>query len=1290
MVERALVRVFRDREPIGVGFLVSEDMILTCAHVIGDEDEVEVDFPVLGETVRARVVHRPEGVDAIGLRLDRTPTRARAVRVVAEDDIRDHRVRTFGVPDRRPDGVWSQGVVRGVIAGGRIHIEDDRTHGLPMLQGFSGGPVIDDDLGAVVGMVVEVEARREHRIGYALSGAALHDAWPELAAITNQPSPFRGLEPFQPGDAEYFFGRAERARELKERLDRDGVLVVTGPSGCGKSSLVLAGLVPALPEVVIVRPATGSSPWAALATALGAEDITADRVEDAVNRLIIRKDLRRLTLVVDQFDEALTRFPDESADLLDALLDTAASHHHTPRVDVVVTSTTEPLNRLLADPKFGSRLAGHTATLGAPSAAELREAVEGPLAEPGMPVLQKGLADAVLEDLQNERNPLPLLEFTLTLLWERQDRGVLTHDAYRELGGVAGAVSTYAEQVWQRFDPDEVRRVLTQLVSPLDDGRFVRRAVRSDQLGGIALDLARTRLVTLGPSTVELVHECLVRHWDRLRGWVEEDREFRLWQDEVDRQAARWQDTGERALLIRGKALRRAKTVYQERRDDLTDRQRRFLEASNNGYYRRIAVRACAVSLVFSLTVSTIYAVSRFIGQQGDADADRVVETLLDRARSAYAAPELITTTALAFRTVDNVNTRQALRGLARSLRHAEVVIPGASLPNLTGTRIAEYGDRGELVGLWDVTTSPAKRVDVEDGGHDVIWLTEDRIADHGPSGDVHIRDARTGQVVHTVEARADVMAADSTGRWLAHATLGATEVHVVDLDQDVTWTVASPAEVQGDRQRPPGTATLSDVLAGGEPVVDVDDKRLALSPVGSREVPSVYPNKAITRAEPVTVQCVGEELVMQRLPDKAALESVNPGAGECVSGTFSPDGTAFAVIKRPSSGVDQLWLGSPKSRTGITVPKSAWVHSVAVEDSGAYRVVLTYGPQSLVLRVPPPDGLDQALRGAERVEITPDGAHAVLFRQSGRVEVWRTADRSRAAGVSAGRWHPDDSVRTSYALSPDSKTLATRDGDSPVVKLWNLPDLAPLGDLTAPGSDREHGHTTLQFLEADRLLTHRVDRLGVWEARTGKPVGEPIALTDGMTPFTAPVGEDEVVIVTGDLRVRRYSLIDGREVPGSEFSYGDPTSSSANRVATDEDGELVALYADNAVQVYDLETGELEDRLDVPDKLSVSRLRFRADPDDVEVTIGDPHASGGQVLLWSRNLMWGLPALLGRPDMSSERLPGPAAPGFADAGGLESADPAVWLGEVCDVARRSGLTLEADRPSGSFEGAIC
>ena len=71
-------------------------------------------------------------------------------------------------------GAWSQGHVRGPIADGEIQVEDDRAYGLPILPGFSGSPLIDADLGAVIGMVTRVESKPQRRMAYALSGAVLH------------------------------------------------------------------------------------------------------------------------------------------------------------------------------------------------------------------------------------------------------------------------------------------------------------------------------------------------------------------------------------------------------------------------------------------------------------------------------------------------------------------------------------------------------------------------------------------------------------------------------------------------------------------------------------------------------------------------------------------------------------------------------------------------------------------------------------------------------------------------------------------------------------------------------------------------------------------------------------------------------------------------------------------------------------------------------------------------------------------------------------------------------------
>jgi Novel STAND NTPase 1 len=66
--------------------------------------------------------------------------------------------------------------------------------------------------------------------------------------------PYRGLEPFRPEHARFFFGREAQIDWLLENrltpIARSGqaqrFLAILGPSGSGKSSLALAGLVPAL------------------------------------------------------------------------------------------------------------------------------------------------------------------------------------------------------------------------------------------------------------------------------------------------------------------------------------------------------------------------------------------------------------------------------------------------------------------------------------------------------------------------------------------------------------------------------------------------------------------------------------------------------------------------------------------------------------------------------------------------------------------------------------------------------------------------------------------------------------------------------------------------------------------------------------------------------------------------------------------------------------------------------------------------------------------------------------
>ena len=82
--------------------------------------------------------------------------------------------------------------------------------------------------------------------------------------------------------------------------------------------------------------------------------------------------------------------------------------------------------------------------------------------------------------VRRERGALPLLAFAASRLWETRDReqGLLTREAYREIGGVAGALAQHAEATLERIGTQRValvRELFRNLVTA-QGTRAVRRA----------------------------------------------------------------------------------------------------------------------------------------------------------------------------------------------------------------------------------------------------------------------------------------------------------------------------------------------------------------------------------------------------------------------------------------------------------------------------------------------------------------------------------------------------------------------------------------------------------------------------------------------------------------------------------------------------------------------------------------------------------------------------------------------------------------------------------------------
>jgi len=200
----AIIRIRTpDGRVVGTGFLVTGRHILTCAHVVtgalgmpGDAQVekpgfsektrflVQLDFPLLApeSILTARVSHWQPAVDVAGLELITAPlAESKPVRLVTADDLWGHSFRALGFPAGYEQGVWASGVLRGRQADGWLQVEDTKQTGYLIAPGFSGGPVWDDVLGGVVGMIVAADTDEKVKAAFLIPTDVLAETLPDLA-----------------------------------------------------------------------------------------------------------------------------------------------------------------------------------------------------------------------------------------------------------------------------------------------------------------------------------------------------------------------------------------------------------------------------------------------------------------------------------------------------------------------------------------------------------------------------------------------------------------------------------------------------------------------------------------------------------------------------------------------------------------------------------------------------------------------------------------------------------------------------------------------------------------------------------------------------------------------------------------------------------------------------------------------------------------------------------------------------------------------------------------------------
>ncbi|MDH6604552.1 WD40 repeat protein/energy-coupling factor transporter ATP-binding protein EcfA2 [Streptomyces sp. SAI-208] len=1075
----------------GAGFLIAADVVITCAHVVraaghGPGTGVSLAFPhaagapsvegqVLVEPWRA-----PDANDVAVIRL-RGPVGVSPLPLGSSAGCRGHRVRSFGFPDQAPPGGhFGYGTGGDLLPAPGVDNADggllQLTQANDLTQGFSGGPVVDEVTGLVVGMVTAITApdgyQRGQGIAYATPANVLREAWPAL--IEHETSPYRGLEPFTTEHAADFHGRDTAVEAVLAALaGHERALLLLGPSGSGKSSLIQAGVLPALSDGRL----PGSDRWTTVLVPRPGQDLSVELERHGLTGVAaefvatIRRpsdagpqgNSERIVLVIDQFEEALTRPSASALESVRELIDSVAP------VSVILVMRDDFYPQLAAQAPqllevLTPGLVNIPATL---SPQDLHAIVVRPAHEAGAS-FEEGLAERIIADVlaadpQNtaaRRAPVTLLaplELALDRLWERRVDGRLTHTAYERIGEITGSLATWCNAAITQLPESHhsvARRILTALVRPADPDRHIpatRQQVPLDVLRELAADtadtapdrqsaeevtdavlesLTRHRIVTTaardpGPPptgvVAELVHDTLARDWGELRTWVEQDRRFQTWLHRAEEQRARWRDRRHADDLLHGTDLAEGLDWSRQRRlpsatADFVAASRRRQQAAVRRTRRLNAVLAGLLAVALALTGFAFV-------QRHSAQVQQQVATA-----------RLLVSQAEAARISD---PRLALQlGIAAERIHSDSQTQASLVETLTGTRYAgtvsgfsnsvravAFSRNNILATASSVRTKTAASPDVS------LAPANDR-AQAGTSATPSVTTVTTTVItlwslsdtapprrlssrVRVDNIDSDLMVFSPDGRSLLTAYDNSSKVAV--------WDVSDPAK--------PVLRTSWEAIKGD------DVGSLAYSRDGSiLAVGSDYHDRVA-------------------LWDVSRPDRIRPIGAPFSAGTRQMDSVAF------SSDSQVLAVGSDSSVVLWDVTAPTRPHRLGSPLTGRSPVVFTPGRHLLathdkdpkshnqnafvlwdVSRPAAPKRLGGRMTGNNAaLAFSPKGVSAATARYDGTTVLWDLShpDRPVASGSPLTR-HTDFVL--SVAFSPDGRTLVTGSADHTAM-LWNLTD---------------------------------------------------------------------------------------------------------------------------------------------------------------------------------------------------------------------------------------------------------